>query len=225
MIFSPDDPNPDAYTAFRFPVTQFVTGLLMATIAGTFAVQIAAGEGNDEIIRHFGAIPVMITGQTPHEGPTPVLATLLTAQFLHGGWDHLLSNLFFLWLFGGAIERNLGRSRYLLFYLIVGAVATLAEVAIHLHSDLAVIGASAGISGILAAALLHRPFAVVTITFLYVPFRFPTLITVGGWAILQVFGLSRGADGNIAFVAHLSGFVAGAVLFAFLRVRDVVILD
>ena len=146
--------------------------------------------------------------------------TLLSSQFLHGGWLHLLGNLLYLWIFGNNVEDRMGRAGFLLFYLTGGVVAGLAQVAIDPQSQIPTIGASGAIAATLGAYLVFFPGARVTslvfLGFFYQLVRVPAAFVLVLWFVLQLLdgigslGVSQG--GGIAFFAHIGGFVFGALV-------------
>jgi membrane associated rhomboid family serine protease len=147
--------------------------------------------------------------------------TLITSQFLHGGWLHILGNMLYLWIFGNNVEDRFGRLGFLLFYLFGGALAGLSQVGIDPSSTAPTIGASGAIAATLGAYFVLFPRARVTtlvfLGFFYQLIDVPALIVLGFWFVLQlVDGLaSLGATqsgGGVAFFAHIGGFVAGAVI-------------
>ena len=147
--------------------------------------------------------------------PIPVYLTLLTAVFMHGGLAHLGGNMWFLWIFGDNIEQDLGRVRYLIFYLLCGLLASLAHVLTNLNSTTPCLGASGAISGVMGAYLVMHPHRKVTVLL----FRFMTVVpgyvAVGIWFAFQVvsgLGMLGGESGGVAYGAHIGGFVAGAAL-------------
>ncbi len=146
--------------------------------------------------------------------------TLVTSQFLHGGWLHLLGNLLFLWIFANNIEDDLGRLAFLTFYLGGGAAAGLTQVAIDPGSIVPMIGASGAIAAVLGGYLVLFPRARITslvfLGFFYQLIDVPAVVVLGFWFVLQLIdGLASlgfaGADGGIAFFAHIGGFVAGLI--------------
>jgi membrane associated rhomboid family serine protease len=150
-----------------------------------------------------------------------VYPTLLTMMFLHGGWLHLLSNMWMLWVFGDNIEYRLGRFAYLFFYISCGLLAVLTHWAIHPDSVRPVIGASGAIAGVLGAYAVTFPKAKVrTLVFLGFPLllNLPAALVLSVWLVLQLVGvlIGIGAPANVetavAFWAHIGGFVAGVVL-------------
>ncbi|GAG34523.1 unnamed protein product, partial [marine sediment metagenome] len=150
--------------------------------------------------------------------PIPVYLTMLTSMFMHGGIMHLLGNMWFLWIFGDNIEHDLGRVRYLLFYLLCGIVASLAHVLPNMTGPSAMIpslGASGAISGVMGAYLLLHPRRRVTVLLVRVVTQVPGFVAVGLWFLFQIIsslGALGGAGGGVAYGAHIGGFIAGVVL-------------
>jgi membrane associated rhomboid family serine protease len=153
-------------------------------------------------------------------------ATLVTSQFLHGGWLHLLGNLLYLWIFGNNIEDRLGPVWFALFYLGGGVVAGLTQVAIDPESTIPLIGASGAIAATLGAYIVLFPGARITtlvfLGFFYQLIDVPALLVLGFWFVLQLLdgigslGMESGA--GVAFFAHIGGFVFGAGIAWLLRV-------
>ncbi|MDH3498315.1 MAG: rhomboid family intramembrane serine protease [Gemmatimonadota bacterium] len=151
----------------------------------------------------------------------PSYVTPLTSMFLHGGWFHLIGNLWFLWVFGNNIEDAMGHGRFVAFYLLCGLVAAAAQVAGEPASAVPMVGASGAISGVMGAYLVLYPrVRVHTIVFLgFFLFRWtlPAYVMLLYWMLIQVVGslpsLAGGqAGGGVAFLAHIGGFVAGVAL-------------
>ena len=155
----------------------------------------------------------------------PEWATLITSQFLHAGWWHLISNMLFLWVFGNNIEDRLGYVKYLIFYLGCGIFAGLCQWFIGMNSAIPSLGASGAISGVLGAYAIRFPQArVVTLAFLgffITTLRIPALILIGfffiqniisGVASLQAAANMAVETGGVAYWAHIGGFVAGFIL-------------
>jgi membrane associated rhomboid family serine protease len=146
--------------------------------------------------------------------------TLLSSQFLHGGWLHLLGNLLYLWIFGNNVEDRMGRPGFLLFYLTGGVLAALAQVAIDPQSPIPTIGASGAIAATLGAYLVFYPGARVTslvfLGFFYQLVRIPAAIVLVLWFVLQLIdgigSLGPTQGGGVAFFAHIGGFIFGAVV-------------
>ncbi len=152
------------------------------------------------------------------ETPIPVYLTLLTAMFMHGGIAHLLGNMWFLWIFGDNIEHDLGRARYLAFYLLCGILASLAHVALNTEGSGAMIpslGASGAISGVMGAYMLLHWNRRVTVLLFRVVTDVPGFVAVGIWFLFQLIsglGMLGGMETGVAYGAHIGGFVAGALL-------------
>lgn len=181
---------------------------------------------------NLGLIPGELTGlATPGQGfpmgervicvtdPGRQPLNLLTSMFLHGGWLHLLGNMWFLWLFGNNIEDSMTRPRFVAFYLLCGLAAAFLQVYAEPDSVIPMVGASGAISGVMGAYLVLFPrvrvFTMVPIGFFLTSIALPAWVMLLYWAGLQLLGgFSRiGAEGGgVAFWAHVGGFVAGVVL-------------
>ena len=157
--------------------------------------------------------------------PIPTEATIFSSMFIHGGLMHFAGNMMFLWVFGDNIEDRLGHFKYLLFYLVGGVVATLSHLAIDPHSQAPLVGASGAISAVMGAYLLLYPYnqiRVLIVFFLIIPVQLKAMYMLGFWFLLQLFnglGTLGMADAvNVAFFAHVGGFVAGAAIIAAYKV-------
>jgi len=161
----------------------------------------------NELIFQYGAIPRVLTRDL-----SGTWYTALTSMFMHGGWAHLLGNMLFLWVFADNIEDLLGEFGFLLFYLMCGAAALAAHVAMDPTSKIPVVGASGAISGVLGAYIVTFPRNDVRtlyfIVFLAGFTRVPAWLYLGIWFGMQLLG----RDPGVAFGAHIGGFIAGVVL-------------
>lgn len=147
-------------------------------------------------------------------GGKSVWFAVLTSMFLHADWFHLLFNMWFLWIFGNNIEDHVGPLKYLGFYLAAGVAATIAHVALQPDSSIPVIGASGAIAGVMGAYLIWFPRApIATLLALFV-FDIRAVWLLLGWFVLQFF---TGADSQVAWAAHVGGFVFGAIAGALVR--------
>jgi membrane associated rhomboid family serine protease len=153
-----------------------------------------------------------------------VYRTFLTTMFLHGGWGHLLMNMWMLWIFGNNIEDRLGHLMYVCFYLVGGLIASLTHWAIDPSSDMPVIGASGAVATVLGGYAVTYPWAKVR-TLVFVGLIFivdvPALAWLGFWFILSnlvpgILSLNGLETERVAFWAHIGGFVAGMLLMPFL---------
>jgi len=141
---------------------------------------------------------------------------IFTSMFLHGSWIHLLGNMWFFWIFGNNVEDSMGRARFVAFYLLSGIGAAAMQVALSPSSVIPMVGASGAISGIMGAYIVLYPrvrvFTLVPIGFFLTTIALPAWVMLGYWMLLQVLGGLGGAEGGVAFGAHIGGFVVGAAL-------------
>jgi membrane associated rhomboid family serine protease len=156
------------------------------------------------------------------EGPS--WHTVLTSMFMHGGWLHILGNMWFLWIFGNNVEDSMGHARFVIFYLLCGLSAAALQVATNPESAIPMVGASGAIGGVMGAYVLLYPrvhvHMLVVLGFYINTIAVPAVLMLGYWLLLQFIGGigSIGAEGGgVAFWAHVGGFVAGAVLVFFFR--------
>ena len=150
----------------------------------------------------------------------PSVITVFTSMFMHGGLMHIIFNMWFLWIFGDNIESVLGHKRYVLFYLLCGVGAALAQIQINTGSQIPMVGASGAIAGVLGAYLIRFPRAtvhVLVILIIFITFiRVPAMVVIGFWFLsnlsagLGTLGIEE--TGGTAWFAHLGGFVSGVVL-------------
>src|SRR6185295_4203448 len=153
-----------------------------------------------------------------------------TAMFLHGGWLHLIGNMWYLWIFGDNIEDRLGHVTYLLFYLLCGLGAGIVHTFFNAESVLPSVGASGAIAGVLGAYVISYPFArVVTLVpiFIFVQIiEIPALIVLGFWFVMQLFtgtaalATTSANNGGVAWWAHIGGFVIGIILVSIFPRKD-----
>lgn len=155
--------------------------------------------------------------------------TLLTHMFLHGGWMHLLGNMWFLWIFGNNVEDSMGHARFLLFYLLCGLAAAGAQILSDPSSGIPMVGASGAIGGVMGAYVMLYPrvrvHLLLWLGFYVTTFAIPAIWMLGYWLVVQLVGGlgSLGAQaGGVAFWAHVGGFVAGAVLVPVFRKKALV---
>jgi membrane associated rhomboid family serine protease len=214
-------PLRDANPTRRTPVVTI--GLIIANVvvfAWELGLLTSGGiEALDGFISRWGLVPAQLTLDV-ETGSLLSLDTLdlVTSQFLHGGFLHLLSNLLFLWIFGNNVEDRLGRLGFLAFYLAGGVVAGLTQVWTDPQSTVPMVGASGAIAATLGAYLILFPRARITslvfLGFFYQLIDVPAVIVLAFWFVLQLIdGLaSLGADVDIAFFAHIGGFAFGVAV-------------
>lgn len=237
MVIPVGDENPTR----RRPV---VTWLLVAVNVGVFVfVQPwwADACAQQRFFLHWATIPVELfqgrpLGPGQVAGATPpacdlspaqdknVYAAVLYSMFLHAGWLHLLGNMLYLAVFGNNVEDRLGHLRFGAFYLLCGAVATLVFAVPNAGSPTTLVGASGAIAGVLGAYLMLFPGARITVLvpfLLFMPLRLPALLVLGLWFVFQLqgVGMAAMAGASVAYLAHVAGFVAGAVLVLSLGLR------
>jgi membrane associated rhomboid family serine protease len=222
-------------------VTIVVIGL--NTLAWLLLQGAGSGLALVQSVCNLGLIPGELTGMLPPgtrfpmgEGiacvtdPGRQVSHVFTSMFLHGSWMHLIGNMWFLWIFGNNIEDSMGHARFVVFYLLCGVAAALAQVVTNPASGIPMVGASGAISGVMGAYLLLYPrvrvFAFIPIGFFLTSVALPAWTMLLYWFAIQVVsgltGLLVQEGGGVAFWAHVGGFVAGLVLVKlFARAEDV----
>jgi membrane associated rhomboid family serine protease len=209
--------------------TPFVNYGLIAACALVFLWQLSLGRGGDAATFAFGLIPARLFGTAETDPRLDVIApwmTIFTSMFMHGGWMHILGNMLYLWIFGDNVEASLGHVRYLVFYLLCGLAAALAQALAAPTATVPMIGASGAISGVLGAYLVLRPRGNVRV-FVFLIFitviHLPAYVVLGFWFIGQLLSSAASSAGEpgVAFGAHIGGFIAGAILVFLFRRRSV----
>jgi membrane associated rhomboid family serine protease len=188
----------------RIPV---VTALIILVNAFAFVLELTHGE---TFVTQWSAIPAQIV--SGHHW-----ITILTAMFMHGSWAHIIGNMVFLWAFSPEIEDAMGRGRYLVFYLVGGLVAMLAQVAADPHSTVPNLGASGAIAAVMGAFLVTYPrdrIRTVLFIFVFVRITFiPAGLLIGFWFLTQIFhagSVAHVQTGGVAYLAHIGGLIFGA---------------
>ncbi|HXZ33463.1 MAG TPA: rhomboid family intramembrane serine protease [Terriglobales bacterium] len=217
--------------------TPYVTYFIIALNAVVFLFELSVGMQShralNALIYEFGVVPRRferaLSGPTAFSLPDLSL-TILTSMFLHGGWLHIIGNMWFLWIFGDNVEDYLGHVKYLLFYLLSGCAAAIGYILLDASSNQPTIGASGAIAGVMGAYFVLYPRArVLTLVFLVVFVTFwwlPAWVFLGYWFVFQflsgtatsIAGASSNT-GGVAFWAHVGGFVAGIVLIKLMPER------
>jgi membrane associated rhomboid family serine protease len=208
----------------RYPPV--VTWTLIALNCAAFFIQINAGPDEEQwLLTNFALIPArfFLSADKSLADYLP----FLTNAFMHGGWLHLILNMWTLWLFGPAVEDRLGHGRYLGFYLACAVLASITHAFFNADSAVPALGASGAIAGVLGCYMYYFPLAqiVVLVPVIFIPlfFELPAFLFVGFWFLMQLFqgtaelltATSHGA--GVAWWAHVGGFVAGLVLAPILR--------
>ncbi|MBV8405966.1 MAG: rhomboid family intramembrane serine protease [Gammaproteobacteria bacterium] len=189
----------------RFP---YVTASIIALNIVMFFLELTLGE---DFVTRWSATPAQIA--SGHH-----LVTIATAMFMHGSWSHIIGNMVFLWAFGPEVEDSMSPGRYLVFYLLGGLVATLAQVAFMPASTVPTLGASGAIAAVMGAFIVTYPrdqirSLLVILVFIRVTY-IPALLLVGVWFLTQFLSLgsvTEQSPGGVAYAAHVGGFIYGAV--------------
>ena len=200
----------------------FVTRALIVANLVVFAYEVLLGPELRAFLFEWGFVPVRLTlalryGDLPLQ---PAALSVLTSLFLHGGWSHVIGNMWYLWIFGDNVEDALGHAGFLLFYLVCGVVATLLHYLTNQVAEVPTVGASGAIAAVLGAYIVAFPRARVFTLLPLFPFfqvvPLPAYFVLGLWFLFQfVLGLGAlGASGSggIAFWAHIGGFAAGLLV-------------
>jgi membrane associated rhomboid family serine protease len=216
----------------RFPIV--TVGLIVACFL-VFGLELAISMGGGDaaleaFFLRWGAVPAKITAAIDAgDWTSSGIVGIFTSMFLHGGWLHVLGNMLYLWIFGNNVEDRLGRLPYLVFYLVGGVVAALAQVVIDPTSTNPLVGASGAIAAALGAYVVLFPGArilsLVFLGFFYQLLEVPALLILGFWFVLQLIsgfaslGPTTAQEGGVAFFAHIGGFALGVVVGLLLRAR------
>jgi membrane associated rhomboid family serine protease len=203
-----------------------VNNLLIGINVVVFAFQMLQGSefGFQRLVYEFGLIPARFTAPelAVRVGPGHGVFALVSFMFLHGGFWHLLGNMWFLYIFGDNVEDRLGPVRYAAFYLLSGLISGLTHIVLNAHSTVPTIGASGAVAGVMGAYfLLHPKSKILTlIPIIIIPWfvEIPAYFFLGLWFLLQLLNASArsGAAGGIAWWAHIGGFVGGMILLKLL---------
>ena len=215
-------PIRDAIRSNHFPAVNFV---IIGFNVLTFLWQLAQGPHLNEALFLFGIVPIRYSNPevSAHFTTFQQFLPFLTSMFLHGGFLHILGNMWFLYIFGDNIEDRLGHIRYLIFYIFCGVAAGLIHLVTNWNSKIPTIGASGAISGVMGAYLLLYPrsriLTLIPIFFFFQFIELPAFIFLGFWFLLQLFsaGITPRNVGGIAFWAHIGGFFAGLI---FIKIFD-----
>lgn len=190
-----------------------VTIAIIVTNVLVFLYQVSLPKGEmQSFLFSYGAVPNLIVhGSSLH--------TIFTSMFLHGGFMHLLGNMWYLWIFGDNVEGLVGHTRFIIFYLLCGVVAFFGHFLFEPTSTIPMVGASGAISGVLGAYALRYPRARVHLLIPLFPFIWlwrvflvPAAVVLGGWFVIQLFSGIAVQQSGVAWFAHVGGFIAGLLL-------------
>ena len=207
------DDNPSQ----RVPV---VTRTLIVLNAAAFLFEVGLGPALRDFVYGWGLVPLRFAYAFAGAEPLgPTVVTAFSSMFMHGGWLHLLSNAWYLWIFGDNVEDRLGHGRFLLFYLAGGLAAAVVHLMFNWGSPVPTVGASGAIAAVLGAYAVLFPRArvvtLVPIFFFFQVIALPAMLVLGLWFVLQLFSgsLSIGATGGgVAWWAHIGGFAFGMLV-------------
>ena len=193
----------------RIPV---VTASIITVNVIVFLLELTGG---DAFVTRFALVPADIVAGSH-------LITILTSMFMHGSWSHIIGNMIFLWAFAPEIEDAMGRGRYLVFYLLGGLVAMLAQIAADPHSTVPNLGASGAIAAVMGAFMVTYPRdQIKSVLFIFVFARItfiPAALLIGVWFVSQLFhagAVAHTQTGGVAYLAHVGGLIFGAVTARF----------
>jgi membrane associated rhomboid family serine protease len=221
-------PFRDNIPSRSFPI---ITILLIAINIAVFLYELALGRYLEPYLMHYGIVPANVFAWPESDLPVSTVAVpFLTSMFLHGGWLHLIGNMWYLWIFGDNVEDRLGHFTYLVFYLLCGFGAGIVHTILNYDTVIPSIGASGAIAGVLGAYFLSYPHArVLTLVpiFIFIQvIEIPALIVLGFWFIMQFFygaasmAAATANAGGVAWWAHVGGFVIGMILIGMFPRKD-----
>jgi membrane associated rhomboid family serine protease len=212
-------------------IMPIVTVALIISCVLAFFWELSLGQHLNAAMFSYGVTPATLVGDNQLPAAMyriPPWATLLTSMFLHGGWMHLIGNMLYLWIFGDNVEDAMGHTRFIVFYVVCGIAAALAQALPDPSSTVPMIGASGAISGVLGAYLLLFPRTHVLV---FLPLgvfsrliHLPALLVLGFWFVLQIISSAMASDetgGGVAWGAHIGGFVAGMILIPIFKKKRI----
>ena len=198
----------------RTPPVVTVTLIILNALAWFFELSMPR-EVLTEFLQAWGVVPAAF-----------VPVTLVSSMFLHGGWSHVIGNMWWLWIFGDNVEDRLGHGRFIVFYLLCGFVAAFGQMVLNPNSMVPMIGASGAIAGVMGAYFVLYPqsrvLTLIPLIIFWDVIELPAIFLLGFWFVMQLFSAGAIAvtantgGGGVAFMAHVAGFVAGvAGVFVF----------
>jgi membrane associated rhomboid family serine protease len=210
----------DTVRSRRFPAINLML-ILINILAFLYEIQMDPS-ALKEFIFEWGLIPERLLSD-----PSTAWITIFTAMFLHGGWFHIINNMWVLFIFGDNVEARMGGIRYLIFYLLSGVAAVFLQSYILSSSDVPMIGASGALAGVLGAYLILFPHSriasLVPILFIFTIIEIPAVIFLLFWFASQLysglFAIQGSSGSGIAWWAHIGGFVFGVAMVFFFRTR------
>ena len=209
--------------------TPIVTYIIIGICVVVFLLELSSPYyKTGAIFYSWGVIPASLVHGVPIPDEiyrVPPTATLITSMFMHGGFMHLIGNMLYMWIFADNIEDEIGKVKFIIFYLLSGIAAALTQVFLNTESMIPMVGASGAIGGVLGAYIVNHPRAKVLVLiplgFFSQIVKIPAIFVLGIWFILQFVNsaFTSSAGGGVAYGAHIGGFVFGAVAILFFN-RD-----
>jgi len=221
-------PIRDNVPSRSFPV---MTVLLIVANTAIFIFEVAMGpKALAGFVTRNGLVPAQVTAYLAGRevDAQRVFLPFFTSIFLHGGWLHLVGNMWFLWIFGDNVEDRLGHVRFLIFFILCGLIGNYAHYRFNAASGLPAVGASGAIAGVLGAYVISYPAARILVLlplFIIIQFvELPALVMVGFWFVLQFINgaaslVASSETGGVAWWAHVGGFAGGIAIFYLFRPR------
>jgi membrane associated rhomboid family serine protease len=201
------------------PSTVTLLLIVVNVLVWLYEVSLGRGQPLNDFIATYGIVPDRLHA-----------VSIITSMFIHGGWLHILGNMWFLWIFGRGVEDILGHAKYLFFYLACGIAAGLVHIVVNANSPVPTVGASGAIAGVMGAYLIKFPRArivtLVVIVFFITTLDIPAAFLLLYWFAMQFFsgvgslGYSQASSGDVAWFAHIGGFLAGMGLVMLLAPRQ-----
>ena len=205
--------------------TPIVTYIIIGICVVVFLLELSSPYyKTGAIFYSWGVIPASLVHGVPIPDEiyrVPPTATLITSMFMHGGFMHLIGNMLYMWIFADNIEDEIGKVKFIIFYLLSGIAAALTQVFLNTESIIPMVGASGAIGGVLGAYIVNHPRAKVLVLiplgFFSQIVKIPAIFVLGIWFILQFINsaFTSSAGGGVAYGAHIGGFVFGAVAILF----------
>lgn len=210
------DRNPSG----SFPIV--TVSIILANVL-VFLLELSLGPRLDSFLFQFGVVPIKMSYSADIPGSTFINTyfPVFSYMFLHGGFIHLIGNMWYLWIFGDNIEDKLGRFKFILFYLLCGVGSAIVHVSFNRQSGVPCVGASGAIAGVLGAYMITFPRArvlvIVPLFIVWQMMELPAIFVLGFWFLIQFFSgaaaiSSVPGEGGVAWWAHIGGFVLGIIL-------------
>jgi membrane associated rhomboid family serine protease len=201
----------DNSTRRTIPVVTYL--LILANVLVFLVEQM----GGDQFVYAWSFTPSLFLSN-----PGVYWITIFTSMFLHGSWMHIIGNMLYLGIFGDNVEDRMGHGRFLIFYLLCGVAATMAQLFTTSSANLSVpnLGASGAIAGVLASYLVMFPRQRVRVLMGFWVIPMSAFLVIGIWFVLQILYVMGNASDGVAYMAHVGGFIAGLVLTIFFRKRN-----